>query len=525
MYKGWRSKIIDITFPVKYGVKGLVPGLDRICCEACTAALDGYQILVLSDRNANKDNVPISSLLAVGAIHQCLIRHRLRMKAGFKIVYADVFQGYRQGVERGIFKVMAKMGISTLHSYKFQHAQIFEIVGLAQEVVDMCFKNTVSRLGGATFEILAAEALKRHRAAFPYFLYLGDSRTLVATGTFHWRAGGEKHINEPEAIAKLQAATRLNNSKTFHEYSQASNLAQRWCTLRGQLEIKTSSKIQIPIEEVEPASNIVKRFVTGAMSFGSISWEAHTTLAIAMNRIGAKSNTGEGGEKPERYVASARFGVTSAYLANADELQIKMAQGLIYDLKCANPVARVSVKLVSEVCTLSLIVYDIGMPSCMLECYYNKYISQFSYAFFQTIEIGELERDIITSLGDVLDGPGEHKKITDRVITNLDRAFGTRISYENSIIGNVALYGATSATKILENWKLECAKIVKVTPISIHRELEKWQIYPLFKRLMDESRPRQRTLSMDMQIAPTLMHKKKDVPKKKSMTSYEFSKF
>ncbi|CAD6188849.1 unnamed protein product [Caenorhabditis auriculariae] len=468
MYKGWKSKVIDITFPARYGVKGLVPGLDKMCCEACTAALDGYPLLVLSDRKANAENVPIPSLLAVGAIHQCLIRHRLRMKVAIivetgeaRVVHdfcvllgfgADaicpymvfetmfrlrnlglldkelnddqVYQGYRQGVERGIFKVMAKMGISTLHSYK--HAQIFEIVGLAKEVVDMCFRNTVSRLGGATFEILAAEALKRHRSAYPMGgdsasfeksqqnlrdgIY-GDSRTLVATGTYHWRAGGEKHINEPMAIAKLQAATRLNNPKTFQEYSQASNLAQRWCTLRGQLEIKTSSKIQVPLDEVEPASSIVKRFVTGAMSFGSISWETHTALAIAMNRIGAKSNTGEGGEKSERYlpgqdpdrnlrsaikqIASARFGVTSSYIANADELQIKMAQGakpgeggelpghkvtqeiadcrkstpgvglisppphhdiysiedlaqLIYDLKCANPVARVSVKLVSE---------------------------------------------------------------------------------------------------------------------------------------------------------------------------------
>ncbi|CAP23162.1 Protein CBG01975 [Caenorhabditis briggsae] len=455
MYKGWKSKVIDITYPVKYGVKGLVPGLDAMCCVACTAALDGYQLLVLSDRLASSERVPIPSLLAVGAIHQCLIRHRLRMKVAIVVetgearvvhdfcvllgfgadaicpymVYEtmyrlrnlglldkelnddQVYQGYRQGVERGIFKVMAKMGISTLHSYK--HAQIFEIVGLAKDVVEMCFKNTVSRLGGATFEILAAEALKRHRSAFPTTsdASFGDSKTLVASGTFHWRAGGEKHINEPLAVAKLQAATRLNNSKTFQEYSQASNMAQRWCTLRGQLEIKTSKKIQIPMSDVEPASEIVKRFVTGAMSFGSISWEAHTALAIAMNRIGAKSNTGEGGEKPERYrkdqdpnenlrsaikqVASARFGVTSSYLANADELQIKMAQGakpgeggelpghkvtkdiadtrkstagvglisppphhdiysiedlaqLIYDLKCANPVARVSVKLVSE---------------------------------------------------------------------------------------------------------------------------------------------------------------------------------
>ncbi|KHJ97106.1 glutamate synthase central domain protein [Oesophagostomum dentatum] len=434
MYRGWRSKVIDTTFPVRYGVKGLVPGLDRICCEACTAALDGYQILVLSDRNASKDNVAIMVetgeakvihdfcvLLGFGADAICPYMvfetmYRLRHLGLLDKDLNDdmVFQGYRQGVERGIFKVMAKMGISTLHSYK--HAQIFEIVGLAKEVVDMCFKNTVSRLGGATFEILAAEALKRHRAAFPVAAnadkhVFGDSRTLVASGTYHWRAGGEKHVNVPEAIAKLQAATRTNNAKTFHEYSRISNLQGRWCTLRGQLEIKTSSKLEIPMSEVEPASEIVKRFVTGAMSFGSISWEAHTTLAIAMNRIGAKSNTGEGGEKPERYasnqdvnnnlrsaikqVASARFGVTSSYLAHADELQIKMAQGakpgeggelpghkvskeiaetrkstagvglisppphhdiysiedlaqLIYDLKCANPEARVSVKLVSE---------------------------------------------------------------------------------------------------------------------------------------------------------------------------------
>ena len=311
---------------------------------------------------------------------------------------------------------MAKMGISTLHSYK--GAQIFEIVGLAQEVVDRCFTNSVSRLGGADFDILAQEAMRRHNMAYPTresdtsdnYLY-GDSRVLVSYGVYHWRAGGEKHINEPVNIAKLQAAARLNDKKSYQEFSQASNMAQRLCTLRGQLEIKTNATLQIPLEDVEPAADIVKRFVTGAMSFGSISWETHTALAIAMNQIGAKSNTGEGGEKAERYrkgqaadnnirssikqVASARFGVNSSYLANADELQIKMAQGakpgeggelpghkvtkeiaatrkstpgvglisppphhdiysiedlaqLIYDLKCANPRARVSVKLVSE---------------------------------------------------------------------------------------------------------------------------------------------------------------------------------
>ncbi|KAL3109867.1 hypothetical protein niasHT_019898 [Heterodera trifolii] len=456
--KGWRSQVINIVYPARHEQHGLVPALDRICSEACSAALDGFQVLILSDRQVDKDNVPISSVLALGAVHQCLIKQRLRMRVALIVesgevkqvhdfcvllgygadavcpymVYEtcyrlrsmglidksltddDVFQGYKAGIERGIYKVMAKMGISTLHSYK--GAQIFEIVGLAQEVVDKCFTNSVSRLGGADFETLAMEACRRHRIGYPNVLnsdlYLyGDSKVLVSPGVYHWRDGGEKHVNEPVNIAKLQAAARLNDAKSYQEFSRASNLAQRLCTLRGQLEIKTNVKLQIPLEEVEPAAEIVKRFVTGAMSFGSISWEAHTTLAIAMNRIGAKSNTGEGGEKAERYrkdqekdnnirsaikqVASARFGVNSAYLANADELQIKMAQGakpgeggelpghkvtkeiaatrkstpgvglisppphhdiysiedlaqLIYDLKCANPKARVSVKLVSE---------------------------------------------------------------------------------------------------------------------------------------------------------------------------------
>uniref|UniRef100_A0A1I7Z3F6 glutamate synthase (NADH) n=1 Tax=Steinernema glaseri TaxID=37863 RepID=A0A1I7Z3F6_9BILA len=457
-YKGWRTMVINTVYPARHASRGLLPALDKICSEACAAALDGFQIIVLSDRAVSKDLVPVSSLLALGAVHQCLIKQRLRMKVALVVESGEVkfvhdfcvllgfgadavcpylvfescyrlrnmglieneltdeliFQGYRAGIERGIFKVMAKMGISTLHSYK--GAQIFEVVGLAKEVVERCFTNTVSRLGGATFDILAVEAMRRHRMAYPVaqnsdeYLF-GDSKVLVSTGVYHWRDGGEKHINEPVNVAKLQEAARLNDKKSYQEFSQASNMAQRMCTLRGQLEIKTNSKLQISLEEVESAAEIVKRFVTGAMSFGSISHEAHTTLAIAMNRIGAKSNTGEGGERPDRYqpgqdpennirsaikqVASARFGVTSSYLANADELQIKMAQGakpgeggelpghkvskdiasarkstpgvglisppphhdiysiedlaqLIYDLKCANPLARVSVKLVSE---------------------------------------------------------------------------------------------------------------------------------------------------------------------------------
>uniref|UniRef100_A0A914H2C3 Glutamate synthase n=1 Tax=Globodera rostochiensis TaxID=31243 RepID=A0A914H2C3_GLORO len=425
--KGWRSQVINIAYPARHEQRGLAPALDRICSEACSAALDGFQVLILSDRLVDKDNVPISSVLALGAVHQCLIKQRLRMRVALIVESGEVKQvhdfcvllGYGADaicpymVYETCYRLRRLQG-RTLHSYK--GAQIFEIVGLAQEVVNKCFTNSVSRLGGADFETLAMEACRRHRIGYPDVLnsdlhLYGDSKVLVSPGVYHWRDGGEKHVNEPVNIAKLQAAARLNDAKSYQEFSRASNLAQRLCTLRGQLEIKTNVKLQIPLEEVESAAEIVKRFVTGAMSFGSISWEAHTTLAVAMNRIGAKSNTGEGGEKPERYragqqvdnnirsaikqVASARFGVNSSYLANADELQIKMAQGakpgeggelpghkvtkeiaatrkstpgvglisppphhdiysiedlsqLIYDLKCANPKARVSVKLVSE---------------------------------------------------------------------------------------------------------------------------------------------------------------------------------
>uniref|UniRef100_A0A914W3F6 glutamate synthase (NADH) n=1 Tax=Plectus sambesii TaxID=2011161 RepID=A0A914W3F6_9BILA len=450
-YKGWKTRLIDIVYPRKHGVNGLLPALDRVCAEACGAALDGYQLIVLSDRRVSHDYVNISSCMAVGAVHQYLIRQRQRKKVGIIVESGEVktvhdfcvllgfgcdaicpylvyetcyrlrhmklldqslndnliYEGYRDACMRGICKVMAKMGISTLHSYK--GAQIFEAVGLSKEVVQKCFTNTVSRLGGATFKVLAYEAEQRH--FFAYTRREGDNLILVSPGMYHWRDGGEKHLNEPLGIAKLQAAARSNDMKSYQEFSTASTLANRWCTLRGQLEIKTAPQIQIPLEEVESAASIVKRFVTGAMSFGSISWEAHTTLAVAMNRIHAKSNTGEGGEKPERYasdqdpnnnirsaikqVASGRFGVTSSYLAHCDELQIKMAQGakpgeggelpgykvtreiahtrnstpgvglisppphhdiysiedlaqLIYDLKCSNPKARISVKLVSE---------------------------------------------------------------------------------------------------------------------------------------------------------------------------------
>lgn len=449
-YKGWKTKVINIMYPVSEDIKGLKPAIDSICHKAAQAATDGYQLIVLSDKKAGKRLVPISSLLALGAVHNHLIREKLRMKVGLIVetgearevhdfctllgfgadaicpylVYEtmnalrrqnkleppledhEIFSNYVVACANGIAKVMAKMGISTLHSYK--GAQIFEAVGLGDEVISKCFPGTPSRIGGTNFEILALEALNRHN--FAYAERECDNKLVTTPGYLQWRDGGEDHMNDPMSIANLQDATRENSKHAFAKFVESATESSRHCTLRGQLDF-IFDKTGVDLAEVEPAVNIVKRFCTGAMSFGSISYETHTTLAIAMNRIGGRSNTGEGGENSDRYittdpnnnlrsaikqVASGRFGVTSSYLSHADELQIKMAQGakpgeggelpgykvtkdiattrhsiagvglisppphhdiysiedlaqLIYDLKSANPSARVSVKLVSEV--------------------------------------------------------------------------------------------------------------------------------------------------------------------------------
>jgi glutamate synthase (NADPH/NADH) len=309
----------------------------------------------------------------------------------------------------GIKKVMSKMGISTLQSYK--GAQIFEALGLDASVISKCFNGTASRIKGVGFDILALDTLTFHDQAWPSRDTVALN-TLPESGDYHWRDGGESHINDPASMANLQDAVRRKNQNSYESYARHAYEQIKNCTLRGMLDFKWDhGRPSIPIEEVEPWTNIVKRFCTGAMSYGSISMEAHSTLALAMNRLGGKSNTGEGGEDPERskqlangdslrsaikQVASGRFGVTSYYLSDADELQIKMAQGakpgeggelpgykvsegiaktrkstpgvglisppphhdiysiedlkqLIYDLKCSNPQARVSVKLVSEV--------------------------------------------------------------------------------------------------------------------------------------------------------------------------------
>ena len=410
----------------------------------------GATILILSDRQIDKDYAPIPSLLATSGLHHHLVREGSRTKATLIVETGDAREvhhyclligygasainpylafetlddmirqslltgidhrkavnHYTKAVKKGVLKVMSKMGISTLQSYR--GAQIFEAIGLDQKFVETYFTNTPSRIGGIGLEEIAAETIERHRRAFPARpVRLPD---LDWGGQYQWRQDGEYHMYNPESIHKLQYSTRTNNYKIFKEYSELMNShSQRLCTLRGLMDLKFADK-PIPLEEVEPVESIMKRFATGAMSFGSISKEAHETLAIAMNRIGGSSNTGEGGEDPARYipdangdsrcsaikqVASARFGVTSEYLVSANELQIKMAQGakpgeggqlpghkvdeviarvrhstpgvglisppphhdiysiedlaqLIYDLKNSNPRARISVKLVAEV--------------------------------------------------------------------------------------------------------------------------------------------------------------------------------
>ncbi|KAJ6418790.1 hypothetical protein OIU84_002048 [Salix udensis] len=460
-YNGWRSKVLDITYSIKHGRKGLEETLDRICAEAHEAIKEGYTVLILSDRAFSSKRVAISSLLAVGAVHQHLVKKLERTQVGLIVESAEprevhhfctlvgfgadaicpylaidaiwrlqvdgkippkstgelhskdeLVKKYFKASSYGMMKVLAKMGISTLASYK--GAQIFEGLGLSSEVIDKCFAGTPSRVEGATFEMLAHDSLRLHELAFPSRALPPGSAEAVALpnpGDYHWRKGGEIHLNDPLAIAKLQEAARTNSVAAYKEYSKRIQELNKACNLRGLLKFKVAD-VKVSLDEVEPASEIVKRFCTGAMSYGSISLEAHTTLAQAMNKIGGKSNTGEGGEQPSRMeplpdgsmnprrsaikqVASGRFGVSSYYLTNADELQIKMAQGakpgeggelpghkvigdiavtrhstagvglisppphhdiysiedlaqLIHDLKNANPSARISVKLVSE---------------------------------------------------------------------------------------------------------------------------------------------------------------------------------
>jgi glutamate synthase (NADPH/NADH) large chain len=445
----FRTQTIDTTWPASEGAEGMERAVERVCRETTDAVLADYTIIILSDRAAGPDRIPIPALLATAATHHHLIRQGLRTSAGLVVetgearevhhfcVLAgygaeainpylafetleqiraksalplsayDVRKNYIKALGKGIMKVMSKMGISTYHSYC--GAQIFDAVGLSSAFVEKCFTGTATTIEGVGFPQIAEEAVARHRNAY------GDNpiyrSMLDVGGDYQFRLRGESHAWTPEAVARLQHAVRGDSYEGFKEFTRAVNdQSERLLTLRGLMAFNFAEQ-PIPIEDVEPAKTIVHRFATGAMSFGSISREAHTTLAIAMNRIGGKSNTGEGGEESDRYkpmpngdsmrsaikqVASGRFGVTTEYLVNADDIQIKMAQGakpgeggqlpghkvdrniarvryatpgvglisppphhdiysiedlaqLIHDLKNANPKARISVKLVSEV--------------------------------------------------------------------------------------------------------------------------------------------------------------------------------
>ncbi|HYG81398.1 MAG TPA: glutamate synthase-related protein, partial [Pyrinomonadaceae bacterium] len=450
---GFKSITLPMLFEAGKGGRGLERALHELCRRSSEAIGEGYGVIILSDRGVSRERAPIPALLAVSGIHHHLIREGTRTQVGFVIESGEprevhhfaLLLGYgaaainpylafetlgdmiRQGslvgvdyeksvanyvkaVNKGVVKIISKMGISTVQSYC--GAQIFEAIGLGQDFVDRYFTWTPSRIGGIGLDVVAEEVLMRHKVAFPArAVAASSSRALDEGGQYRYRREGEYHLFNPLTIHKLQHACRANDYEVFKEYSRrVDDQSSRLCTLRGLMKLRPRQS-PVPLEEVESVEAIVRRFKTGAMSYGSISKEAHETLAVAMNRVGGRSNTGEGGEDPARYfpdengdsrnsrikqVASARFGVTSNYLVNAEELQIKIAQGakpgeggqlpghkvypeiarvrhstpgvglisppphhdiysiedlaeLIYDLKNANPRARVSVKLVAEV--------------------------------------------------------------------------------------------------------------------------------------------------------------------------------
>ncbi len=446
---GFSTVTVHGLYPVNGGGEALRDALDRVRREVSTAITAGARIVVLSDRDSTMHMAPIPSLLLTSAVHHHLIREKTRTRVGLVVEAGDArevhhialligygatavnpylafetiedlidtgalpgvdrgeaVQKYVKAAGKGVLKVMSKMGISTIASYT--GAQVFEALGLAQDLVDEYFTGTTSRLGGIGLEVIAAEVAARHRHAYPDNAAERAHRRLGVGGEYQWRREGEVHLFNPQTVFQLQHSTRSQQYDVFKQYTATVDaLSERAGTLRGLFRLQEGVRPPVPLDEVEPVSEIVKRFNTGAMSLGSISPEAHATLAVAMNRLGGRSNTGEGGEDPERLydperrsaikqVASGRFGVTSEYLVNADDIQIKMAQGakpgeggqlpgpkvnpyiaktrhstpgvglisppphhdiysiedlaqLIHDLKNANDRARIHVKLVAEV--------------------------------------------------------------------------------------------------------------------------------------------------------------------------------
>jgi len=452
-HPGFQAHVVRGLFPVQGGGEALAQRIQEIRQEVSQAIADGAHLIVLSDRDGDAEEAPIPSLLLTAAVHHHLIREKTRTRVGLIVETGEVREVHhvallvgfgaaainpylamesaedlvRQGIitgitpekavanlikslGKGVLKVMSKMGISTIASYT--GAQVFEAIGLSREVVDEYFTGVTSRLGGVSLATLADETIKRHHIAYPPMGEVPGTKRLPIGGEYQWRREGEPHLFDPETVFTLQHSTRNKRYDIFKKYTnKVDDQSKNLMTLRGLFTFKDGLRPEVPLEEVESASEIIKRFATGAMSYGSISAEAHETLAIAMNRIGGKSNTGEGGEDPARFtpdangdlrrsavkqVASGRFGVTSEYLVNADDIQIKMAQGakpgeggqlpggkvypwvakvrystpgvglisppphhdiysiedlaqLIHDLKNANKDARVHVKLVAEV--------------------------------------------------------------------------------------------------------------------------------------------------------------------------------
>jgi len=446
--KGFKTKTISLLFKVSARTSGFIKRLKEIGKEAELAIKKGYSFIILSDRGVNEKYMSLPALLAVGAVHHHLVRKALRTQIGIILETAEprevhhfallfgyggdciypyltyeaveylvkkgdlkldlktALSNYHKAINKGILKILSKMGISTLQSYR--GAQIFEALGLNEEVISLCFTGTVSRIGGADLKVIAQESLLRHKEAYPERKI--EPSYLPTGGIYQWKRDGEFHLWNPESISALREAVRKNDYKKYKEFAKLINdQSENPTTLRGLFKFK--KRKPVPIDEVEPVSEIVKRFATGAMSFGSISRAGHETIAIAMNRLGARSNCGEGGEDPLRFlslsngdstcsktkqVASGRFGVTTNYLVHSDELQIKIAQGakpgeggqlpghkvsnaiaktryttpgvtlisppphhdiysiedlaqLIFDLKNTNPSSRISVKLVSEI--------------------------------------------------------------------------------------------------------------------------------------------------------------------------------
>ncbi|MFO0951080.1 MAG: glutamate synthase large subunit [Isosphaeraceae bacterium] len=451
-WRGFKSAVVPMLFDASEGAEGMRKGLESLFEKAVEAIKGGANLIILTDRGVGPKLAPIPSLLATAGLHHHLVRQGMRTRAGLivecgdarevhhfalllgygagtinpyvafetldqmiklgmidpKIDHAEAVYRYRKAIKKGVVKVMSKMGISTIQSYR--GAQIFEAIGLNQAFVDTYFDKTATRIGGVGLEEIARETLYHHHRA--YAPREAGPVILEEGGQYQWRRDGEFHLFNPETVYRLQHATQAGRFDIFKKYTTlVDDQSQRLCTLRGLFKFKFDQCTPVPIEEVESVDSIVKRFATGAMSYGSISGEAHETLAIAMNRLGARSNTGEGGEDPVRFkplpngdskrssikqVASGRFGVTSEYLVNSDEIQIKMAQGakpgeggqlpghkvwpwiakvrhstpgvglisppphhdiysiedlaqLIHDLKNSNPRARISVKLVAEV--------------------------------------------------------------------------------------------------------------------------------------------------------------------------------